>query len=89
GWTPETFVSSRNDRAKKVAARPEDYMDDEDLQKLKDSQNVVDTTEEMEFGTAKQPVVDPRRSASIASKLEASMLPAPNDSPGARILKKM
>ncbi|KAF9028984.1 DUF1604-domain-containing protein [Hymenopellis radicata] len=88
GWIPQTFVSSRNDRAKKVAARPEDYMDDEDLQELKDSRKVVDTTDEMEFGTAKQPVVDPEND-SIASKLEASMLPAPKDSAGARILKKM
>ncbi len=34
-------------------------MDDEDLQELKDSRNVVDTTDEMDFGTAKQSVVEP------------------------------
>ena len=31
GWTPSTFVSSRSDRARQQAARPEDFMDEEDL----------------------------------------------------------
>jgi G patch domain-containing protein 1 len=30
-------------------ARPEDFMDEEDLQELKDSRNMVDTTEEMDL----------------------------------------
>ena len=30
-------MSSRNDRAKKRAARPEDFMDDEDLAELRES----------------------------------------------------
>jgi hypothetical protein len=34
---------------KKQAARPEDFMDDEDLQDNKDSRNLVDNTEEMYF----------------------------------------
>ncbi len=29
--------------------RPEDYMDEEDIQDLKDSRTIVDTTEEMDF----------------------------------------
>jgi len=49
GWTPSTFVSSRADRAKHKAARPEDFMDEEDLQELKDGQNLVDTTDEMDL----------------------------------------
>lgn len=51
-------MSSRNDRAKKQAARPEDFMDEEDLQELQDSKNLVDTTDEMSFGAAK-PIEDP------------------------------
>ena len=38
GWTPSTFVSSRSDRAKQKATRPEDYMDEEDLAELRESQ---------------------------------------------------
>lgn len=49
GWSPATFSSSRNDRAKKQAMRPEDFMDEEDIQDLKDSRTIVDTTEEMDF----------------------------------------
>ncbi|KAF8806855.1 DUF1604-domain-containing protein [Phlegmacium glaucopus] len=95
GWTPSTFVSSRGDRAKKQAARPEDFMDDEDLQDIKDSRNLVDTTEEMDFlgGTQKElqgkDDVDESDKDPVTRALEASLLPAPKDSVGARILKKM
>ena len=34
-------VSSRGDRAKKQASHPEDFMDDEDLQNIKDRRNLV------------------------------------------------
>lgn len=46
GWTPSTFISSRSDRAKAKQARPEDFMDEEDLAELKESRKLVDTTEE-------------------------------------------
>lgn len=42
-------MSSRGDRAKQKVVRPEDFMDEEDLQELKDSRNMVDTTEEMDL----------------------------------------
>ena len=29
GWTPSTFVSSRNDKFKNAKSRPEDFMDEE------------------------------------------------------------
>lgn len=32
GWSPATFKSSRAERAKAGGARPEDFMDDEDLE---------------------------------------------------------
>lgn len=50
GWAPSTFVSSRSGRAKQKAARPEDFMDEEDLAELRDSKKLVDENEEMEFG---------------------------------------
>ena len=49
GWTPSTFVSSRGDRAKKKAVRPEDFMDEEDLAELRDSQKLVDTHEQADL----------------------------------------
>lgn len=50
GWAPSTFVSSRSDRAKAKAARPEDFMDEEDLAELRESRKLVDENEEMDFG---------------------------------------
>ncbi|KAF8972792.1 hypothetical protein BDZ97DRAFT_2004154 [Flammula alnicola] len=95
GWIPATFTSSRNDRAKKPAFRPEDFMDEEDLQDLKDSRNLVDTTEEMDFLDRTQAErhgkvdADDSEKDPITRTLEASLLPAPKDSVGARILKTM
>ncbi|KAF9466188.1 hypothetical protein BDZ94DRAFT_1252313 [Collybia nuda] len=89
GWTPSTFVSSRGERAKQKAARPEDFMDEEDLQELKDSRVLVDTTDEMDFSGGNKVVAGDSEQDSIASALEASLLPPPTESAGARILKKM
>lgn len=49
GWTPSTFVSSRSDRARQQAARPEDFMDEEDLAEIRESRQLVDENEEMDF----------------------------------------
>ncbi|CAA7269265.1 unnamed protein product [Cyclocybe aegerita] len=94
GWTPQSFVSSRNDRAKKKDMRAEDFMDEEDLQDIKDSRNLVDTTEQMDFGGGTTTAllgteVDDVEKDPITRTLEASLLPAPKDSVGAKILKKM
>ncbi|KAI0675593.1 hypothetical protein C8Q78DRAFT_1005437 [Trametes maxima] len=93
GWTPATFVSSRNDRAKKMVARPEDFMDDEDLAELQESRKLVDEHEEMDFGgTAaekQKQLAGTEDQDPIASALAASLAPAPKDSVGAQILKKM
>ncbi|KAJ7663790.1 hypothetical protein DFH06DRAFT_1295824 [Mycena polygramma] len=90
GWTPSTFVSSRGDRSKKKAARPEDFMDEEDLQELRDGRDLIDTTDEMDLASGmKTGHGDDAKQDSVARALEASMLPAAKDSAGARILKKM
>ncbi|KAF9454369.1 hypothetical protein P691DRAFT_656211 [Macrolepiota fuliginosa MF-IS2] len=95
GWAPSTFVSSRGDRAKAKAARPEDFMDEEDLQELRESRTIVDTTQEMDLtgGTAaelnRRQGADDVEQDSIVHALQSTLLPPPTDSAGARILKKM
>ena len=49
GWTPQNFISSRSDRASRKQARPEDFMDEEDLAEMRDAQKLVDTSEEMDL----------------------------------------
>lgn len=49
GWAPSTFVSSRSDRTNKKTARPEDFMDEEDLAELRDNQKLVGSTDEMDL----------------------------------------
>lgn len=49
GWAPSTFVSSRSDRAKQKAAKPEDFMDEEDMAELRDNQKLVGSTDEMDL----------------------------------------
>ena len=39
GWTPSTFVSSRNQRAK-TAQKAEDFMDEEDLAAMREDQKL-------------------------------------------------
>ncbi|KAG8683094.1 hypothetical protein FRC09_016297, partial [Ceratobasidium sp. 395] len=82
GWTPATFKSSRTNRASQKTARPEDFMDDEDLAELRDSQKLVDTTE------PSLPSLGPSDANDISSALQSLTLPA-SDSPGAKLLRKM
>lgn len=42
-------MSSRSDRAKAKTARPEDFMDDEDLAELREGRELIDTNEEMDI----------------------------------------
>ncbi|KIJ65418.1 hypothetical protein HYDPIDRAFT_27428 [Hydnomerulius pinastri MD-312] len=95
GWAPSTFVSSRSDRAKARAAKPEDFMDEEDLAELRADQKLVDEHDEMDIIGGTQAERDRRGGADDSEKdpitlaLEKATLPAPKDSVGARILKKM
>ncbi|RXW24817.1 hypothetical protein EST38_g1032 [Candolleomyces aberdarensis] len=87
GWTPSTFVSSRSDRAKQAAAKPEDFMDEEDLRELNESRTLVSTAEPDSTASSSQPAGnmgldnDP-----IATALASAQH---KDSPGMKILKKM
>ncbi|KAI0091613.1 hypothetical protein BDY19DRAFT_1067041 [Irpex rosettiformis] len=97
GWTPATFTSSRSARSKAKTARPEDFMDDEDLTELRDSRQLVDENEEMDFvagGTAAElrrrgGIGGEEDEDSITSALASTLAPPAQDSVGARILKKM
>ncbi|KAH6915805.1 DUF1604 domain-containing protein [Coprinopsis sp. MPI-PUGE-AT-0042] len=89
GWTPSTFVSSRNERAKQKTARPEDFMDEEDLEALRESRQLVNTNEQVDLkGDNRLPIAGEDNDP-IAATLQSAFQPLGNDSAGARILKKM
>ncbi|KAH9951091.1 hypothetical protein B0H21DRAFT_705771 [Amylocystis lapponica] len=89
GWAPSTFVSSRSERAKQKAARPEDFMDEEDLAELQESRKLVDEHEEMDFGGTEAELRRRGGAVLMRRRRKTSLAPAPKDSVGARILKKM
>ncbi|KAG6334173.1 hypothetical protein ID866_4920 [Astraeus odoratus] len=95
GWAPSTFVSSRNDRAKARVARPEDFMDEEDLAEQRADQKLVSEHDEMDIAGGAQGERERRVRTEEVEKdpitlaLEQAVVPTPKDSVGARILKKM
>ncbi|KAG7315045.1 hypothetical protein KOW79_021133 [Hemibagrus wyckioides] len=94
GWTPSTFVSSRNQKAEKQNARPEDFMDDEDFSEHGIAPQQITTTEDFVSGRPDQ-IRDKARAISSLSApipgdtlLEELITPA-QSSIGVELLRKM
>ncbi|RIA97331.1 hypothetical protein C1645_814221 [Glomus cerebriforme] len=99
GWAPSTFVSSRKNRIDRKDFKPEDFMDEEDLEELQDHK-LVATDEFDSFGSTERELEKKRM---LASSMEESgsvlgALPdkfiddlvLPNKDPvGVRLLKAM
>ncbi|KAJ5658675.1 uncharacterized protein N7484_002324 [Penicillium longicatenatum] len=84
GWTPATFVSSRQNRArdaKPAAQRPEDYMDEEDLREQEESRNLNTTEGFAGFGSTE---TDATRRAGLMDILKTG-----GETMGVKLLKKM
>lgn len=72
GWKPSTFVSSRDARATKVQ-RAEDFMDDEDLEALRDSQSLRTKEggdEDESFASSSRTTADKGKGKAKASYLD-------------------
>ncbi|KAF5900210.1 G patch domain-containing protein 1 isoform X1, partial [Clarias magur] len=94
GWTPSTFVSSRNQKADRNNARPEDFMDEEDFNEHGIAPQQIITTGDFASGRTDQ-IRDKARainalSASIPGDtlLEELITPA-RSSIGVELLRKM
>ncbi|XP_041929827.1 G patch domain-containing protein 1 isoform X2 [Alosa sapidissima] len=72
GWTPSTFVSSRQQKVERQSARPEDFMDEEDLGEHGIAPREITTTEDFHSGRS-----DPLREKARA--LSAMTGPIPGD----------
>ncbi|KAI0256003.1 hypothetical protein BJV78DRAFT_1175026 [Lactifluus subvellereus] len=93
GWAPSTFVSSRSGRAKQKVSRPEDYMDEEDLAELRESQIMTGVKEQQQGdtlgGAQTESAHGDSEQDSIAASIQRALMPPLEDSPGVRVLKKM
>ncbi|KAF8474694.1 hypothetical protein BDZ91DRAFT_711515 [Kalaharituber pfeilii] len=84
GWTPSTFKSSREDRAKAVQARPEDFMDEEDFAAAAEDR-VLETNRNFTGlgGTADE----------LAARAKFTVMdlfkPPPEETMGVKLLRKM
>ncbi|KAM9493532.1 G patch domain-containing protein 1 isoform 1-T3 [Clarias gariepinus] len=94
GWTPSTFVSSRNQKAEKNNVRPEDFMDEEDFNEHGIAPQQIITTEDFASGRTDQ-IRDKARAISALSApipgdtlLEELIAPA-RSSIGVELLRKM
>ncbi|KZP01562.1 DUF1604-domain-containing protein [Calocera viscosa TUFC12733] len=87
GWTPQTFISSRSNRAsnKERVQRPEDFMDEEDLAELRADQKLVDTT----HADGGEPSAGAAVSDDAMAGVWSAIVPSARDSPGAKLLQKM
>ncbi|XP_070575548.1 G patch domain-containing protein 1-like [Ptychodera flava] len=56
GWTPSTFVSSRNKRAERDEQRPEQYMDDDDLGEFGIAPRKITATDDFGVGDDRQKI---------------------------------
>ncbi|EAW07733.1 putative G-patch domain protein [Aspergillus clavatus NRRL 1] len=85
GWTPATFVSSRQNRAKdaqkRFEQRPEDFMDEEDIREAEEARNLQTSDEFAGFGST---AVDATRRGGLMDLLKAG-----GETMGVKLLKKM
>ncbi|KAJ4134941.1 hypothetical protein NW768_004550 [Fusarium equiseti] len=84
GWTPSTFVSSRNNRHKKdgttqAQQRPEDYMDEEDLADATEAQKVQTSQAFAGLGSARD----------VNTGGLMGLLRAEGDTMGLKLLRRM
>ncbi|XP_030621528.1 G patch domain-containing protein 1 [Chanos chanos] len=94
GWTPSSFVSSRQQKAERQNARPEDFMDEEDLSEHGIAPREIITTDDFASGRKDQIKDKARAITSLTAPipgdtlLEDLIAPA-KSSIGVELLRKM
>ncbi|KAJ1570124.1 hypothetical protein HK096_008495 [Nowakowskiella sp. JEL0078] len=102
GFQPSAFISSRSKRSKPQASRPEDYMDEEDLEEIEASKKTT-VTEDFDIlgGTAKE--LERRNAASkliqnetstgalgsLPEKLIEDLIGSAKDSVGVKLIRQL
>ncbi|KAK9717920.1 hypothetical protein K7432_005882 [Basidiobolus ranarum] len=99
GWEPKKFVSSRASRSERTSFKPEDFMDEEDLAELADSQRLVAKDDFDNFGSTERDLARRRAAAgslgnsntlgAIPDSLLESFIVPSKEPVGVRLLKSM
>ncbi|KAG0363065.1 hypothetical protein BG005_002962 [Podila minutissima] len=100
GWAPSEFVSSRDKRSERKMNRPEDYMDEEDKQMMKESSRLKTTEDFDTLGSTRKELEHKRAAARNMQSTGGSLgvlpdriiddLIIPSSEPvGIRLLKRM
>ncbi|XP_006867451.1 PREDICTED: G patch domain-containing protein 1 [Chrysochloris asiatica] len=74
GWTPSTFVSSRQNRADKSVLGPEDFMDEEDLSEFGIAPKAIVTTDDFASKTKDRILEKARQLAAAAAPIPGATL---------------
>ncbi|KAF9321820.1 hypothetical protein BG003_010844 [Podila horticola] len=83
GWAPSEFVSSRDKRSEQKMNRPEDYMDEEDKQMMKEKSRLM-TTEDFDTLGSTRKELEQKRAAARNMQSTGGSEPV-----GIRLLKRM
>ncbi|KAI7887431.1 hypothetical protein K492DRAFT_155019 [Lichtheimia hyalospora FSU 10163] len=98
GWTPSSFVSSRSSRIEQREARPEDFMDEEDLEELASARKLVATDEfdilggtqrELQAKRRQQQEDEARGGVGFLGSSLMDMVAPTKESVGIRLLQKL
>ncbi|XP_077982414.1 G patch domain-containing protein 1-like [Glandiceps talaboti] len=89
GWTPSTFVSSRQSRTGQSQQRPEEFMDDEDLGEFGIAPKKITTTDEFLASDNRQKRAAPSSGVIPGTDPLAELILPPRIPMGVRLLRKM
>ncbi|KAI9236763.1 MAG: hypothetical protein BYD32DRAFT_417971 [Podila humilis] len=100
GWAPSEFVSSRDKRSERKMNRPEDYMDEEDKQMMKESSRLMTTEEFDTLGSSRKELEQKRAAARnmqsaggalgvLPDKIIDDLILPSTEPVGIRLLKRM
>ncbi|KAL7750811.1 hypothetical protein RI367_003768 [Sorochytrium milnesiophthora] len=88
GWQPATFQSSRSQRTDKKQMRPEDFMDEEDIEDARENTRIASKSGFNEFGSAADGQTASSSAGLLADLSDVFVLPA-KESYGVKLLTQM
>ncbi|KAG0030881.1 hypothetical protein BGZ81_002098 [Podila clonocystis] len=100
GWAPSEFVSSRDKRSERKMNRPEDFMDEEDKQMMKESSRLMTTEDFDTLGSTRKELEQKRAAARnmqltggalgvLPDKIIDDLIVPSSEPVGIRLLKRM